>query len=250
MNHEITISTDVATIAFFDPIILDSHRNDAADWWACSFEEISEINDGLVTFVSTGSDGVFSIKITTGELTELEKIHAVDVIDNLGVKVSSEKLYIGDGINIPGGGYNSSTEKSISFPNGNYKLTIYAINQPDDGTLPDVIAIISPRDQNDQIVTKRLMLEWDNSNYLFNPKPKLKLGKVLSGKVWKTNRTESGLIIKDSEYSWPDSHSDYDAILEDMSQVNRGDKVKIKTIAINEEEDLLVCELISRTPKE
>jgi hypothetical protein len=90
---------------------------------------------------------------------------------------------------------------------------------------------------------------WKNDE-VEKPKPKPKLGKTIQGKVWKTDRTESGLIIKDSAYKWHDSYFHYDAILEDMSQVQRGDKVQVKTIGIDEENMMLICDLVKRTPKE
>ncbi len=90
----------------------------------------------------------------------------------------------------------------------------------------------------------------DEAKNIEKPKPKPKLGKTIRGKVWKTDRTESGLIIKKSTYKWPDSYFHYDAIMEDMSQIQRGDKVQVKTIGIDEENMLLICDLVKRMPKE
>lgn len=78
---------------------------------------------------------------------------------------------------------------------------------------------------------------------------KQELGQILCGKVFKTNRTESGLIIKQSEHDWPENFAYFDAILEDMSQVQRGDKVKIETIDVEQDNELIICHLIERTPK-
>lgn len=95
-------------------------------------------------------------------------------------------------------------------------------------------------------------IEDDEFNYLVLEKAKEvkeESGHILYGKVFKTNRTESGSIIKQSEYDWPENHEYFDAILEDMSQVQRGDIVKIKTVGVDQDNELLICHLIERTPK-
>lgn len=250
IEYETRFSTDVATIAIFDPMTFDIHKDDEGDWWTGSLEDIKEVQDGKAAVISMGCDGTYVVRLTSEDLTELERRNAIDVLDNIGVEVSSGKLYIGDGVNIPGGGFNDCIEKSINFPNGIYRLTAYAINQPDDEAIPDIVVILKQRNQNEYVEISEMRLEWAKDEYLFVEKTKPKLGKKLSGKVWQTNRTECGLIIKDSEYTWPASHDDYDAILEDMAQLQRGDKVQMKTIDIDEKNKLLICELIKRIPKE
>ena len=249
-NKTINFSTDVASFAIFDPSTLEKYIEAEADWWAVPFDEIEEVTTGQISLISTGSDGSFNLRITENGLTDVERENAVDLIENAGVIVTTGKLYIGDAINMPGGGFNSSTEQSFDFSNGNYKLSIYALNQPDDLSIPDIVVIIELVTDEEDLKISNTSLEWSSDNYLYSAKPQPKLGKKLSGKVWKSPRTESGLVVKDSDYRWPDSHDDYDVLLTDMSKVFRGDKVTFKTIDIDQENDLIIGELISVIPKE
>lgn len=68
--------------------------------------------------------------------------------------------------------------------------------------------------------------------------------KILKGKVWGSPRTESGLILKVNSYNG------YYAVLEDMSQVKRGDTVKVKIVSTDKEKELLICDLIERIPEQ
>ena len=67
--------------------------------------------------------------------------------------------------------------------------------------------------------------------------------RIVTGKVWKTNRTESGLIIK-WHAGWPSCFDIYDAILDDMSNIKHGDYVEAEVQSIDEENRLLNCTLV------
>lgn len=185
IEYKAIFSTDVATIAFFDPIIFNRYKDDDADWWTGSLENIKEVQEGVAAIISTGADGRFEVRLTSGDLTDMERSNAIDVLDNIGIQVTSQKLYVGDGIHIPGGGYNDSIEKSIDFPNGIYTLAIYAINQPDNGEVPDIVAIVKQRGEEEKLSTNKMSLDWSNTEYLFVEKPKPKLGKNYQAKFGK-----------------------------------------------------------------
>lgn len=90
--------------------------------------------------------------------------------------------------------------------------------------------------------------EWIEEGILVDEEPVKKMpkpGKV-TGQVWKTTRTESGLIIKNK--GWPGRFTSYDAILDDMSQVKHGDTVKVQIQSVDEDNRLLNCTLVERLP--
>jgi len=86
-----------------------------------------------------------------------------------------------------------------------------------------------------------------------NEKGEVNLGfeKILKGKVWKTNKTESGLMIKiDRSYDEIyEKYGTFRAILEDMSQIKHGDFVKVVAKSYDSENEVLICTLKDRKPR-
>ena len=238
IDNKIDVVTDVATIALFDPVIIEKYKDEEPDWWI-EYNDIKEVQQGQATLVSTGFDGSFCIRITTEGLTDTEKLYATHVLEDLAVEVVSGKLYCGDGADLSGVDDDKLMSQTLAMVNGEYSLTVYAINQNDDSDLPNVVVHISPRTQTYQSCNEEPRLEW-HSTFLYRKAPKLKVGRKLKSRVWRTDRTDSKLIIKD-DGAWPESHWDYDAILKDMSVIKKGDRIIIKTIGVDEENKLLIA---------
>jgi len=134
------------------------------------FTDIPEVQQGKATLVATGADGFYRVRLTSESLNKIEKSHACYVIENLGVEVTTGMLYLGDAVNIPGGDLNTAIDLAISVENGQYSLSIYAINQNDDDSLPDIVICIHPRTERFQSYNEEPHLDWDPDTYLFAKK--------------------------------------------------------------------------------
>jgi hypothetical protein len=95
MNCHTTFATDTATLAIFDPAILQPRANDESNWW-CSSDMTDEVRDGRIVVVSLGSDGVYKCRITDGDLTTAEQAYAYDSL-LLGLEVVSGIIVTGSG---------------------------------------------------------------------------------------------------------------------------------------------------------
>jgi len=85
------IATDTATIVIFDPERLKHRLEDTCDWWSVPDEEVAEINEGNVLFLSTGTDGVYDVEVGTSE-----PVAGVNVVE-AAIKNQSGRFFVGAG---------------------------------------------------------------------------------------------------------------------------------------------------------
>lgn len=133
INEEVCLATDTATIAIFDPAIMNKYSDEEGYWY--EYLELKEFRSKDVLLIGTGADGYYKVRLATGDLQRPEKDFCVQVCGELGFLVTSGKLMIGAGEDLPGFGnevedsdgkfYNG---KFISVPNGYYRVTLYEQN--------------------------------------------------------------------------------------------------------------------------
>jgi hypothetical protein len=162
VSPTILVATDTATLALFDPITLGARQKSSGDWWCGDFSDLPEVKRGTAAFVSLGSDGVYSVRITGDSLTEDEANYASEAI-SLGVVIESGHLFIGPGECIPGGGETvvpsdaDLTGRFVPIAPGAYLACIHSIQWHDapqwymsagthPGAPPDVVVILTPRE--------------------------------------------------------------------------------------------------------
>lgn len=100
MDHEITIRTDTATLAVFDPEVLAGRLDDDADWWCTGSPAPEEVRRGDFALFGLGGDGVFTVRVTDGGLLPAERAYASDHFA-LGVVVRSASLFVGPAEFVP-----------------------------------------------------------------------------------------------------------------------------------------------------
>jgi len=269
LNETIKFFTDTATLAVFDPATMQERIHSEADWWCNGdLKNLEEVRNGLISIVSVSNDGYYKVRVTTESLTQDEKDFSRCVIGPLGVASKSEKVFIGKGECLPGGDYlispkdiSSGDGKFIELPAGNYDLYFYFVNaagyasESKVKSLPDIVVTIVNRTNTFLNVNTEPRIDSTIETFLFPSKKnasklKPKLNKILKAKVWSTTRTTSGKAIKEISGSfWPDEYRSFEIILEDMSQVEWGDRITIKTTRLDEENKIIYAELIERLPK-
>ena len=130
MDQTFKFFTDTASITAFDPQRIENRVDDEADWWCGDLLELDEIQTGAATIVLLGGDGYFQARVTDGDLTDVDRDYAADVVKDLGVEVVSGKLIIGPGECLPGEGCRANDERgmTIQLENGQYSVDVYFIN--------------------------------------------------------------------------------------------------------------------------
>jgi hypothetical protein len=123
------VATDTATIVIFDPECLKHRLEDACDWWSNPDEEVAEVNDGNVLFLSTGTDGVYDVEIVAGK--PAAEINFVEAL----VKNQSGRFFVGAGEHTSGEGLGPIEEygnQFVNYPPGVYRVLAW---MADDATV-------------------------------------------------------------------------------------------------------------------
>ena len=102
--HEFTISTDTASLAFFDVESLKHRLSDTADWWDLEEDLIEEINEGKLGFCALRSDGYYKVSVAFTSATEADA--------EFNLASPSGRLFIGPGEEITGAGYDPDNSKN------------------------------------------------------------------------------------------------------------------------------------------
>jgi hypothetical protein len=113
------VATNTATIVIFDPSCLKHRLEDACDWWSIPDEEVAEINDGNVLFLSTGADGVYDV-----EVAAIEPDDGAKVVEAL-IKNESGRFFVGAGEYTTGDRVEPRAEYGnvfVKYPPGVYRL--------------------------------------------------------------------------------------------------------------------------------
>ena len=98
MDYTATIATDTASIALFDPLAAADFPD---DWCGMPAHEIPHVSRGDVAFISLGSDGVYGVRVTDGDLSADECAYAAGVITDLGLKVMGGEVFLSGGEVLP-----------------------------------------------------------------------------------------------------------------------------------------------------
>ena len=261
IDSQFAISTDLNSLTIFDPVILAGHV-DEREWWIMPPESsLPEVSAGVMLLLSI--DLYANVRITTGQLTQDEKDFANDVIGPFGVEATSGQIYIGGAEYIPSDG-NAFPEspsdefgKLIEIEPGKYDLTLYSVNKPNTvrtkTPVADIVIVIKPRTEQ-FVLSARTYLDRIKKDYLYpseRSKKALipKVGKEVEVVVYDTPRTVSNKVLKElrgSKVRWPVAYNGYDILLDDMSLVSRGDKLKVKTVRVDMDNKIIYAELIEK----
>lgn len=154
LNESLDFVTDTASLALFDPEVLQHRLYDESDWWCNDFNSYEEVIKGFISLVSLAADGQYRLRLTSADtLTNIEKQSIKKVINPLGLKIISGNLFIGGGEYLPGENYsprqNSIEEYQgafIQLPPNDYDITLYAMEYDKPRfDLVDIVVQIRPR---------------------------------------------------------------------------------------------------------
>lgn len=256
IEESLLFSTDAATLAVFDPQLLQSKVAAPSDWWVGQFHAVPEVAMGRIALFGLGGDGVYKVRVTEQELTSAEASYATAAIA-LGVEVPSGRLFVGAGECLPGGGGrldSSNTGKGafLRVPSGRYVLTGYSIEwrdapdwfadegQPVSAAAPaDVVLRLAPRVAPFVAPRANPRFFTDPGNWLFPEKPR-SLGPV-PGMVLST----SVALRRDDLVLKPCGPAGYRPVIAGMSRVRWKDRVRVRVLAVDHDAREFTAEIVA-----
>lgn len=127
----IGIGTDVAMLLVFHPDSLLHHKDDPIAWYSAPSVTRKDLEEGNLVGFWTGSDGGYRVRMTTGDLTVLEKEFSRCSAD-LRLKVEHGWVALDNSSGLPGEEQMSNPKgfpnRQFKLDNGNYRVTITGIN--------------------------------------------------------------------------------------------------------------------------
>ena len=101
VKEAFVIHTGTATLAVFDPALLNHRRTDYVDWWSDPDEELAELARGTALIVALGADASYAVTVDSP---------APPVQGAVTARVASKgRLFIGPGEDLPGQGSEPGT---------------------------------------------------------------------------------------------------------------------------------------------
>jgi hypothetical protein len=261
MDREVTVRTGAATLAFFDPELLASHLDDTCDWWCVDFHTLPEVSAGEIGLIGLGGDGVYSVRVTDGDLRPAERAYAAERVV-LGCVVSSGQMYVGAGEHVPGEEMAPDPEDPAQAPGflplepGAYEVEAIAINwsrspewhtapgEPVPATAPaDVVLRVRPRAGAFTAPSEEpRFFVVSEPGWLFPDEPRQlgpAVGMILTTTVVK-RRDE--LLLK------PCGPLSYRPVLPDVTGLEWHDEVDVRVVAVHDDRKEFEAELVARRP--
>lgn len=259
MDQMALVMTDTATLAVFDPALRREPLEGGADWWDLPLNEIPEVARGDMVMLSLGSDGVYQVRITDGELTAVERAYAAATIGGLGLRVASGKLVLGGGEALPDPdeppGRVDPRCTVLAAPAGGFNVDAYRIDWRDsprwwqeeretrDGTPPDVVLIVTPRRSPLPLLAREPQLHSTGGRSWVFPDEPREVGPVPGMLLTTTVRKgPKGLTLKECGPRW------YTATFADYSQVQWKDRVRFRVTSVDHQTRSLVGEFVEKLP--
>lgn len=256
LDHTFSFSTDTATLAIFDPPVLNHRIPGEGDWWTRDLLSVPELLSGDVTFLSLGGDGAYKARITSGSLTDTERDYANEVSPILGIRILSGMCFVGYGEAIPGEGFQVSSDAIqpgqgafFPLPKGLYDLRVYHIAWSDSpqwwgasgllagGAPPDLVITTTPRSDTFVPPPSEPRLLGDTDTFLF-PSSARVVGPV-PGLLLPTEvrKAPSGLTLKAC------GPCGYKPSLRDYGAVSWRDRIVIRVLSVDHASRTMMADL-------
>lgn len=150
IKREVSIGTDVATLLLFHPADLAHREHSPLGWYGYDFAYRRESSAGRLIAWSTGADGGYLVRLTSGPLTAAEQERARDKCD-FPLIVRHGRVFLDNSDGLPGDGQMADAEtladQWIEVPDGKYRVTVHAIDQRGHlRDLADYVVVFEPVD--------------------------------------------------------------------------------------------------------
>jgi len=95
IDRSTTVWSDCAELVLFEQDEIKRHAGLESDWCSADDVQLALANQGLAVFILVGSDGGFSFRLTTGDLTEREREAVAQEFANFWLDVKGHELRFG-----------------------------------------------------------------------------------------------------------------------------------------------------------
>ncbi|MCH9769813.1 MAG: hypothetical protein K0U12_02945 [Gammaproteobacteria bacterium] len=150
IDQTVTIATQTAAVALFDPLMIEHRRDAHRGWWQQNLDQIPEVNRGELAIIKLRHSSSYTLRVTSQGLTPTETERVISMID-LGLSVKSGRTLVAAAELLPGNEKIPSDEfddrlgRYIDLPNGEYNLSIYAVSRNTVGDSDDIIIVVRER---------------------------------------------------------------------------------------------------------
>lgn len=131
LNRQFAACTDGATFYLYHPDDLQHRRTSPLGWPHYDFAGGPEFAAGRLVAFETGGDGDYGFRVTNGPLTEREQQCLASSWDFRFV-VKHGRVFLDGGYGLPSDqyfeNYDKYPEQWITLPNGNYRVTVNAVD--------------------------------------------------------------------------------------------------------------------------
>jgi hypothetical protein len=147
LDRKLYLGTDVAGFFLFHPEDL-THRSVAPlGWYSDIFSCRKEFDTGRLVAFCTKTDGGFGFRLTTEQPTPREQKYLINECD-FRLRVHRGRILLDNGNSLPNDDYvdeiPDDSELWIELPNGDYRVTVSAINWSDEPGAYDEKGQVSP----------------------------------------------------------------------------------------------------------
>lgn len=155
VDAQVNIGTDVAALFLFHPEDLAHRAHAPIAWYGYDFAYRRESSAGRMVAWSTGSDGGYLVRLTTGSLTEAERPRASAGFA-FPLVVRHGRIFVDNGDGLPGEEQMDQPDdlpaRWVDVPTGSYRVTIHSIDRGDGGNeLADYVLRFEPVDRTDAV---------------------------------------------------------------------------------------------------
>lgn len=163
----VSFSTDLASLAAFDPRALAHRIRTASSWWRKpSPLDVEEVRDGRASIWPIGDEGTFAVRVALASdapLSDDEKALERGKVEGLGLVVESGDVFVGAAERVPGDGLGDrivalpGIGTFAKVPPGPYVATVHVLDVrsearwfDDEGERspdapPDFVVLLAPR---------------------------------------------------------------------------------------------------------
>lgn len=254
MDRTITFTTDAATLAVFDAAAIEHRVDDAEDWWATEFHTLPEVALGQIALVGLGGDGTYTVRISDGDLEDVERAYAGEFVV-LGLEVESGKILVGPGEYLPGAGTVAMEEDFapyfVDVEPGDYlvwafRLRWWQSSEFGDGgkpAPPDLVLLLRTRDEDYVPPETEPRLYGSGDAWLYPDEPRQigpKEGMVLTTTVVVRGKEK---LLK------PAGPLNYRPVLPNMEGLAWRDQVEVRVVAVHPDTETYTVELLRKLPR-
>ncbi|MFC2173475.1 DUF6386 family protein [Acidobacteriota bacterium] len=261
VDAEVTFCTDAAALALFDPDVIGEQFEDDPDCWCSDYHLLPEVREGSISILSLGSDGVYKLRLTEGDLSPAEKSYAKEVVKGLGLKVISGRFAAGAAELLstceiaPGSEAGEETDFCVPARDGEYDLEAYSIawhEAPDwhteDGLVPedapaDIVVVLRKRKGPFQAPESEPGFADVGDEWVF-PDASRRLGPAEGMElITEVRKQRSELVLN------PCGPGDYQPLLDDFTGLKWRNVIRIRVVEVDQENRCMTVDVIEKLNK-